>query len=297
MPALLEVTNIALPEGVTHIATDFQLSDDLRFNNITAESIKNEKFLTHILFPNTLDLSKTYYARARLLLSTGYTIWSSIDVFLVDDVIDIDRVDNLPANISIPLITTTSDKNNHKPTLFSIIASEYSVDGNAPLDSTTYIIEDIDNKVVWSSVEDKINLTHINITPDIITLKDRCLYIIKVQYTSKSNDKSQIASKIIYVNNNDRGKILIDDLTAVDHAVVNNFTLYNILNLVTTDVTIEKLVNKENVVVYTATVTADPHTVTIPADTLEPATNYIITVEPAIDTGTIGKRYMLLRTV
>lgn len=295
---LCKITDAELPAGVTHLGTDWQVSSTLHFDDgtVIAESINNPIFLTHMVFNNTLDVDKTYYGRARRLLSTGYTIWSNIDVFVPVDVTDILRVDNIPTAVSIPKLSTTcGDYINHAPSNFIFKADDFGVYGNATHESTDWIISDIEGNILLSSLADTTNLTTLSITPDNLVLKDNTPYLLKARFNATSKDSSQIATLVIFVNNSDRGDIVVGNFTAADSTVDNKYTLFNILNLVSCLYTVKDINGN---VVFTQTVTSsNPNSVTIPANTLQPNTYYTFIAEPTIDTGSIGNRYMVLKTI
>lgn len=103
---LLNMYSLDLKNGAEHLATDWEVSDSLSFENILLS--KKEDYINKkkILFSNNLDPTLKYYARARPLLSTGYAEWGNIDVFTVVSDNDIRPQEIFPTRVSIPILST-----------------------------------------------------------------------------------------------------------------------------------------------------------------------------------------------
>ena len=139
----LRIVNLDLGPSVTHKATDWDVATDPLFKDIILTSREDDKNLTFISFNETLDPTKKYYARARALLSTGYTAWGNIDVFTPYDINDIEIDIERPSLVTAPIITTNFDPNHHPLALFSINFTGFSTTTSATLESTSVIIKDI----------------------------------------------------------------------------------------------------------------------------------------------------------
>ncbi|MCI4435216.1 MAG: hypothetical protein JHC33_00170, partial [Ignisphaera sp.] len=196
---VLRIAEIALDDSVNHLATDWEVSTTQSFNNVILSSIEDHDNITSISFDQVLDPNIKYYARARALLSTGYTIWSNLDVFTPNNIYDLDKNNDLPSRISIPLITTNSDTLNHDATMFTISVTGFSVIGNSTHTATSYYIETLSGDVVWSRLNEHLNKDSILV--DDIMLTNNEVYRIKAIFHSSSNDSSQIGTKTIYVKN------------------------------------------------------------------------------------------------
>lgn len=199
---ILRIKELQLEEDKQHIATDWQVSDTLNFSNILLESIEDRNSLYTKIFHTNLDPKVQYYGRARALLSTGYTYWGNLDVFNVEDTVDIGRSEDMPTRVGIPIINTfvgvkPCDVLKHDATAFTIVAGGFDVIGNATHKSTSWIIEDIYGNVVWCSLEDELNKESIFVE-NIILRADK-VYRIKVMFHTTSDDASQIATKTIKV--------------------------------------------------------------------------------------------------
>ena len=289
------ITDLDLPTGVTHIATDWQIADDLLFSNIVVESNYDKTNLTYIVFPDKLDPEIKYYGRARVLLSTGYTEWGNIDVFIPKDINNIAVDYDFPSLVSLPVINTDSDLNNHTPTMFTITASGYGVIGTGTHAATTWLVTDINDNIVWSSIYDINNIDTIDFTKRV--LKENEIYKIKVMFHSSSNDTSQIATKMIHVNKSDPRIILLNDLSTMDKNVDNTLSIKFIHLLDKVEWKISEIVDEYENVVFNTTVTDDPKTdTTLPANTLEKDKFYLMSITCTVNGNTLNTKYIPFTT-
>lgn len=194
----LSIDTLELEEQVEHLATDWEISDTENFERIVVSSIQDEINKNSIIFSDSLDPNQKWYARARALLTTGYTELSNIHIFLPSSENGVATGDDLPSRISIPIIKTDSDQNYHDTTLFSITAEGFSVIGNTSHYSTSWWIEDIYNNVIWYSLHNTIYKNKILISD--LVLRTNHIYRIKVVFHSTSNDSSPIATYTICTN-------------------------------------------------------------------------------------------------
>ena len=289
------ITDLDLPTGVTHLATDWQIASDLLFSNIVVESIYDQNNLTHIMFPDKLDTGIKYYGRARVLLNTGYTEWGNINVFIPKDIDDIAIDHDFPSIVSLPVITTDSDITNHKPTMFTITASGYGVIGTGTHTATTWIITDINDEIVWSSIHDINNIDTIFFSKKI--LKENEIYKIKVMFHSSSNDTSQIATKMIHVNKSDPRIILIANLNTIDINIDNVLSLMPINLTDQVEWNIVEIVDGFADVVFNTIVTTDPKTdALLPANTLERDKYYLMSITPTVNGNILNTKYIPFTT-
>jgi hypothetical protein len=273
---VLRIAEIALDDSVNHLATDWEVSTTQSFNNVILSSIEDHDNITSISFDQVLDPNIKYYARARALLSTGYTIWSNLDVFTPNNIYDLDKNNDLPSRISIPLITTNSDTLNHDATMFTISVTGFSVIGNSTHTATSYYIETLSGDVVWSRLNEHLNKDSILV--DDIMLTNNEVYRIKAVFHSSSNDSSQIGTKTIYVKNG--GDIsLYTDLTNLN--VTTDILLKLIPSGTITNVNWEILYLKDGVShsIWTSSVNDGTYSATVPAGTLLANTLYILRVK------------------
>jgi len=289
------ITDLDLPTGVTHVATDWQIADDLLFSNVVVESNYDQTNLTYIVFPDKLDPEVKYYGRARVLLSTGYTEWGNIDVFIPKDINNIAVDYDFPSLVSLPVVSTDSDLNNHKPTMFTITASGYGVIGTGTHTATTWLVTDINDNIVWSSIYDINNIDTIHFTKRI--LKENEIYKIKVMFHSSSNDTSQLATKMIHVNKADPRVILLNSLNNIDKTTDNTLSIKFINLLDQVDWKISEIVDEYENVVFNSTVTSVPKTDTLlPANTLENDKFYLMSITGTVNGVVLNTKYIPFTT-
>lgn len=276
---ILTIKELDLDNGVDHVATDWQVSDTMNFSHIVCESERDYKHLRGIIFNETLDPNQKYYARARALTSNGYTIWGNLDVFTVDNTVELDKNEDLPSNVSIPVIKTKNsdgylDPNSHDTTLFNIEATGFSVVGNAKLDSTSYWIEDIYGNVVWSSIYNILSKDEITVH-DVI-LKANSIYRIKVMFHATNNNSSQIATTTIRTNGGSGVEVstFLDNLDSTQNQEIEISTPVQ-ANKIKYDVISYKSDYSQSI--YKGEV-QNNNKFTIPARTMQPNTNYLLKV-------------------
>jgi len=194
----LRIVNLDLGSKVTHDATDWQIATDPLFEDIIFSSMEDTKNLTFITWDEVLDPTVKYYARARVLLSTGYTIWGNIDVFTPYDINDIEIDVERPTKVTNPILSTGYDANKHPNALFTITASNYSSTSSATLESTTWMVEDIEGKLIYLNENDRINKTSLVFNRHI--LKSNQAYRIKAMFKASSGDVSSFGTKTIVIN-------------------------------------------------------------------------------------------------
>jgi len=189
---VLRLNSVTLPTGVTHTYTDWQVSDDINFDNIVLESLNDEESKLLKIFYATLE-DKTYYARARMLLSTGYTKWAKLKDFTPATIDNTTLGLTIPISIGVPKVTTSSDINNHKLSDFSIyITNPPLLADEVQYTSTTWIIEDIFGKVAFIQPNDSDNMNRLDIST--IRLKPLSIYRIKAFRKTDSNDISPMGT-------------------------------------------------------------------------------------------------------
>jgi len=194
----LRIVNLDLGPSVDHISTDWDVATDPLFEDIILTSREDKDNLRFIVFDETLDPTKKYYSRARTLLSTGYTAWGNIDTFTPYDINDIEIDIERPSLVTAPIITTDFDPNHHPLGLFNINFTGFATTTSATHESTTIIIEDINNKVVFNSIDDKYNKTQLKVFNFV--LLPNTIYRVKAYFKSTSGDYSNISTKTIVTN-------------------------------------------------------------------------------------------------
>ena len=278
---IMRLEDLALEEGVEHIATDWQISNREDFANIVLQAKKDDVNKTSIVFSETLDPTRKWYGRARCLLTTGYTVWGNLEIFTTDQNDTLESLSDLPSRISVPQVTTTSDKDNHDVTLFDIQATGFEVVGNSTHYATSWIIEDIDGNVQWSSLENSIYKEFISVH-DII-LNSNAVYRLKVIFHSSSGDLSPIATYSIRTGDSSDVHLLtyIDD---VDPAEPLNLKMNQLENVSEVTWKIYGFVNDIAYKMWEETISDNNYmSVTVPVNTLNKDEIYLLEITPTSD--------------
>lgn len=195
---VLRINNTDLPTGWIHSATDWQVSMSENFSTILVSSMNDSENLTSIVFNNNLELGVKYYGRARMLLNTGFTEWSNIDVFTPKDIDEVALLMDIPSIITTPTLTSNFDLNAHPRKHFTItIENGFNTLGNATHESTSWIIEDNNGKPIWASFDDKVNLLSLNVNVNLDLNK---VYRLHASIKGTNGDSSQYGTISFYVS-------------------------------------------------------------------------------------------------
>lgn len=196
----------------------FELSDTRNFSHILDRS-ESDVHKYAVMFNVDLDPTKTYYARARCLLTTGWTHYVNLDIVTVK-LSGLSGYKNsiLPSRISTPIINTNSIQDKHDITNFNIYASGFTRVGLSTHNKTICFITDSNNEVVWYKISD-INLYTIEFDNSILLENE--IYKINVIFGSSSNDFSQIASMTIVTGGNSN----INLISSKDILLNNDFKI------------------------------------------------------------------------
>jgi len=270
----LRITDLLLSPPVTHTSTDWQVADDLQFTNIIAESIGDVTNRSSILFDVRLSSTTKYYARSRVLLSTGYTAWSNIDIFTPSDITDSGVNAPIPSLVTLPTISITGGPS--AVTLMNpvITLGSISTTNGAQHMSTTYLIEDMNGAPVWLSAKDVPGKT--SKTIPIGKLTENTMYRLRILVHVDSEDTSQLCTYTFKTENRTHG-LVISSLASISPIVdkvidVNiqygityaNATLYSMLN---GNATLAGTYNGAG---------ANSNIITIPATSLKPLSTYLL---------------------
>jgi len=97
-----------------------------------------------------------------------------------------------------PTVTLDFDNMNVPATMFRVTSDKMSTTSNSKHESTSRIIETLSGEVVFSELYNKDELTS-KLMDDII-LEGNKAYILKTAYHATSDDSSNFASTVFYVN-------------------------------------------------------------------------------------------------
>lgn len=277
-----KIVDIELDQSVIHKATDWEISTDSLFkpSATVCSSLGDSNNLTDIVFNEILDPTIKYYGRARLLLSTGYTIWGNIHVFVPQAIEELNLDISIPSNISIPRITL-SDPADYMPVIgFTLYASDFSVNGDAVHKSTTWLLENSDGIIIWKSIMDNINKEKIHVYDRL--LDSNKLYRVRVIFHSSSNDVSQVATKT-FVTCSNKAVNILTKLYEVDYTSDLNINILNKIGANSLKAELYHIGSNEYNKVWETTNTVDIFNLTIPSTVLKDSTLYILKVKTDID--------------
>ena len=287
MAVIVRISNLKIDPMVTlqgeqvpnkHLATDWVIATNPTYKagTIVAQSMNDKVNLRSIRFPIKLDPNERYYAKSRILLTSGWTMWGNIDVVEVNSLDNLNINIEIPSKVSTPIITTDSDYNVHVPTYFHILVSGYYVVGSATHVATSYFIEDLDGNTVWARERDEINRHSILVND--VTLKLNTVYRIKTRFHSSSKDSSQLGTWDILVKATD--KIVVNEnLLGInkDEETVLSIQKNTGLNEVEWKILYKD--NHLNTLIWEEKVEGGSNTVVIPKGTMRSGENYILMIK------------------
>lgn len=243
---ILALEDVALNTGVKHLATDWQVMDEA--GNVVLESINDKKNLTSIVFTENLDVNKTWKGQARLRCTDLTTTWVDLTV-LVNKSAGLGGLTDMPSRIEPPTISTQvikndkyvdGDVNNHDITMFRILASDFKCLGQATHYATSWIIEDINGEVIWSSLSNSIYKNYIDVH-DLI-LQSNAIYRIKVIFHGSNNNMSSVSTYTIhtadgsdvhlntYIDNVESNEPLVLSINELEGVTSVKWTVYGFIN-------------------------------------------------------------------
>lgn len=296
MSVMLIIRELELDDNVNHVATDWEVSDTISFINKVLVSKEDRINLTSITFPDVLDPSKDWYARARPLLTTGYKAWGNVDVFRPVNVDNIKDYKDLPSRVGTPHLTTDGVQEDHDKTLFNLIATGYDVIGNSIHESTSWYIEDTNGVVIWSRIKDIFNKNTILVNE--VILKSNQVYRVKCMFHTSTNDVSDITTYTIktsgksdifvisYLDGLDVTKNIELDINNIEGTSLVTWEILSVTKDVSESVWKAKtkypivISDPDNIEPYDPSVTYvnEINKVTVPADTLKEDSNYLLKV-------------------
>jgi len=198
---VLEIADFDLPPGVTHLASQWEVADDLAFTNILVSSGDDYASKLSKVFNMALDFNNTYYGRVRLLTGNGYTKWFNIDVFVASDSVDPEETLSLPAYISPPDITITTDADNPNGNVtrgyFTLDIGPMITIGTATHESTTWQVRSLSGEWLMNAIDDTVNLTSIDVP--VLSIANGKQIVIDVLYTNSIGVQSTPTRKIVTV--------------------------------------------------------------------------------------------------
>ena len=273
----LRTTDLLLSNGITHTSTDWQVADDLQFTNIIAQSIGDNINLSSILFDVRLSSSIKYYARSRVLLSTGYTAWSNIDIFTPQNITDSGVNAPIPSLVTLPTISITGGPNNVTLMNPVITLGSISTTNGAQHMSTTYLIEDMSGNPIWVSARD--TSSKISKTIPLGKLSANTMYRLRILVHVDSEDTSQLCTYTFKTQDRTHG-LIIPSLASIS-PTVNLILDVNVQYGITfANSKLYSMVNREATLVGNYNGAGVNHNIiTIPASALKPLSTYLLHID------------------
>ena len=194
----IKLDDLEITTDSSHVATDYDVYEKVTNNLICSKHDCSGVEKNTIAFDYAVDLHTEYYVTIRVLLDTGWSEKTSHPLMITKD-------DNLVSFATRPvrvervykITTDCSDVNNHEITNFTITIPEFKSDGKAEHTYTTWIISDIDKKVVMMKSKDGDNLNSLHVTNDMVRLKENQVYRISAMVHSSTGDNSEMNSLTI----------------------------------------------------------------------------------------------------
>ena len=134
-------------------------------NEIVHYTERDDVNKTSKLFTDVFILGKTYSVKMSVVTTNGPSRDTEPFIITVTDNKDIIDLYPMPSVVDTPILTMPYDMTSIPNTNIKFECSKIVVSGNAVLEECNWVLVDDMNKVVWSSLKDKENLS-------IITLKD-----------------------------------------------------------------------------------------------------------------------------
>ncbi len=205
-----------LDEGRMHISTWYQIAKENTFDTIVLNIEDDTVNLLSVKANVELEDGVTYYARTKFATDPGgLSAWSTFFTFVAGDTNEFNIFYNHPTLIEVPKIYSIFDRDGHPEALFEIILdTDYLFDYNSYI-KANWLIEDINGKVVFSSLDDEVNLKRIYFNGYL----EPGVYVMKLSIETASGDVSDFGSYIINVNKINNIFYLKDYLTLMSGGV------------------------------------------------------------------------------
>lgn len=278
-------------------AMDWQIADNYDFKNIVLRSENDTKNLSSMVFTDILDPNTKWYARARALVrDSGWTVWGNLDVMNYEQVEEVITTSTIPSRVGTPVITTSSVASNHEATMFSIFATGFTVVGNSTHAATSWFIEDLYGKLIWSDLNDTVNKTKVDFRSMI--LKNNTVYRIRAMFHSSSGDVSSIPTYTIRVGSENSMELVtyLDNVDYREDFVVKATNTNMDLEVTSATWQIVSMTNNYAEIIFNKTTEGASYgTVTIPANLLVDDTNYLLKVKPNVENG--AWKYIQFKTM
>ena len=279
----LKLQEIDISSGNSILSVSWEVATTKTFDagSIVAKSEDDTVNKSQIIFNKELDVTKTYYARARAILAIGgYTPWGNVDIFIPKETDTIGLGIDSPTALSAPELFTSSIVNNHVSTMFEIFIGNVVGIGDSQITEVTYFIETITSDVVWSRKVNTGNMASVMV--DDIILRNERIYRLRAIVKTSSNDLTPVVTKTIYVGSayskllNTFSDITVENDYVLKVAPVVNVSSVNYKIFGYSNGTIEEIFNSINSTSY-------PFDCVVPGNTLKKGGSYLFYVKSNMD--------------
>ena len=258
-----------------HTGTSAQISSTPDFSNIVAEIVNSS---THLLVWNSevvIPEGSIYYVRARRHFSTG-NVSEWLPTVTMSNMKDNQGVlMTTEVVVAAPIVSVDKDELMGDSPTFNINTSNPIITGDDHK-STTYLISDDYNRVIWRSVNDTTNKTNITVPKSGLNILSHNNLKFTAIHTSHSGISSSAGVSIIAVN--DTNFTFVSNMDRVTANVDYPLVFKKIDTNIPIGIYRVELVSLAGGVLWSYEVTGDITTVIIPGDLLLPTTKYVVKV-------------------
>ena len=262
-------------DNETHTGTSAQISTTPDFTNIVAEIVNSSTNLLVWDSGVVIPEGSTYYVRARRHFSNGITgPW--LPTATISNLKDNQGV--LMTNeivVATPIVSVDKDELLGDSPTFNIKTSDPIITGDGHK-STTYLISDDDDRVIWRSVNDTTNKTSITVPKSGLNILSHNNLKFTAIHTSQSGISSSAGVSIITVN--DTNFTFASNMDRVIPNVDYPIVFRKINNSLPISIYRVELASLSDDVIWRCEVNGDVTRVIIPGDLLLPTTKYKVKV-------------------
>lgn len=192
------IDNLSLPSGVEILYSIWTVTlketGDVVYPK-PGQPIEDYENLTSIIFNNVFELGKTYNIKLAMVQTTGPTISTEAFEYTAIDNKDIIDLYPMPSVVDTPVLSVGYPLNAVPTTGFVVTGAPIAVSGNAVHEESDWWMMDDENKLIWKSLKDKVNLESIRITE--VSLDPNKVYTIFCVYKGNNRDASAAGSLTI----------------------------------------------------------------------------------------------------
>jgi len=272
---------IPVASGLSHIATSWQVSRTTDFSDTASLLINQVADATNLLsYKNSINISTydTIYVRTKYHFNGNKSSnWSRV-TSLNGDQVEIVLSDVI---IQTPIVDLTIDYKNTLDGEIVINTSPFALYTGAGVHKyTTWIIETIDNEILYKRELDEDNLTSLRLSNTEIDMTN--IYTIKVSYHSDTGGESNYGR---YTQLTETSSEHLYDIRMVEDFVVDRKLFFNLRLYTTRYVSLDIIILDENKQIVKSLLNNNSMTPQIDTFDLIPYDFYIIQTRLKLDDG------------